>query len=148
MLEGDEGLGEEGGGAPTDHVYVGGHDVGGMEEAENAGDHCAPVAALGDFIDGSWSVVGGKERRQWRECSVEEGLGTGECTVFIVAEPQHQFMTCFCILRQSEAFLVCAGGESVIREGGGDHMKGRTVFTAAASKGGEDLCYFEKTAGP
>ena len=49
MLGCEEGVGENGGFVAADHVYVGGADVLGVEEAHYAGYHCAPVAALGYY---------------------------------------------------------------------------------------------------
>lgn len=50
MLGCEEGVGGEGGRVAADHVYVGGLDVVGVEETHDAGDHAAPVAALGYCI--------------------------------------------------------------------------------------------------
>ena len=47
MLGCEEGSGEKGGFVAADHVDVGGLDVVRVEEAHYAGDHSAPVAALG-----------------------------------------------------------------------------------------------------
>lgn len=50
MLEVEDWVLEKGRGVPTNHINVGGADGGGVHEGHNAGDHAAPVAALGDVV--------------------------------------------------------------------------------------------------
>lgn len=44
-------VGEEARGVTPDHVYVGGGDVGGVQETHYAGYHGAPVAALSHCVE-------------------------------------------------------------------------------------------------
>ena len=68
-------------------------------------------------------------------------------TVFGVAQREHQLVTCFCILRELEAFLLCAGREAEVGKGGRNDVEGRELGSAL-NQLWEDFRYFEEAARP
>ena len=118
MLEGEERVGGPGWAGTADHVDVGGADGGGVEEAHDAGYHAAPVAALGCW----WGLACCMVMKGNREMGGKRGN-----TVLVVAELEHQFMACFCVLGKTETFLTGARREPIVWQGRGNNVKGWSV---------------------
>ena len=120
---------------PPDHVYVGGLDVVGVQEAHYACDHRAPVAALGYYST---------------TCRLDEGNNM-RCprrgTIFVVSKLEHELVTRLGILGQAKAFLLGAGGEAEVGKREGDDMEGWGIFTACDQER-EDFSDFEEAARP
>ena len=78
---------------------------------------------------------------------VRKGKVLARNTVFGVAEREHQFVTCLCILRKLEAFLLRARREAEVGKRGRDDVESRDVGPTL-SKLREDFGYFEEAARP
>lgn len=131
----EDGIGEKGGFMAADHVYVGGLDVVGVQEAHYACDHHAPVAALG-YCPTSCQLAKGDNMRYPRRG-----------TIFVVSKLEHELVTRLGILGQAKPFLLGAGGKAEVGKRKGDDMEGWCIF-AACGQEREDFSDFEEAARP
>ena len=135
MLGCEDWIGEKSGFVAAQHVNVGGLDVVGVQEAHYAGDHRAPVAALGYC-----STIARSDEGDNMRCS-RKG------TIFVVSKLEHELVTRLSILGQAKPFLLGAGGEAVVGKGKGDDMEGWGIF-AACGQERKDFGDFEEATRP